>query len=227
MDIIEDYYKAYEKRYKQVYNENSLWSSRENTKDVLNAIETLNLTKNNKILDLGCGEGRDAIILLEKGYNLLAVDYSNTVIKKCNELTNNLYINNFKQLDIITDSLNEKYDFIYSVAVLHMFLTKEHRNKYYSFIYRHLNDKGYALIGTMGNGTENYESNINDSFDNVKRVILNNNKKINVAATSCKIVNWSQLENEIKENNLIITKKWISQEVPEFKNMMFALIKRK
>lgn len=152
MDIIEDYYKAYEKRYKQVYNENSLWSSRENTKDVLNAIETLNLTKNNKILDLGCGEGRDAIILLEKGY---------------------------------------------------------------------------ALIGTMGNGTENYESNINDSFDNVKRVILNNNKKINVAATSCKIVNWSQLENEIKENNLIITKKWISQEVPKFKNMMFALIKRK
>ena len=58
---------------------------------------------NDKILDLGCGEGRDSIYLLDKGYNLLAVDYSTNVINKCNFLSKNKYINNFKQYDILCD----------------------------------------------------------------------------------------------------------------------------
>ena len=36
-------------------------------------------------------------------------DYSKTVIAKCNELTNNKYVNNFKSLDIMKDKLNKKY----------------------------------------------------------------------------------------------------------------------
>ena len=53
------------------------------------------------LLEVSYGEGRQ--------YNLLAVDYSKTVINKCNKLTNNEYINNFRQSDIIKDKLNNKY----------------------------------------------------------------------------------------------------------------------
>lgn len=56
-----DYYKAYEKRYKQVYKENMLWSSTLPTPDVINFINDYKINKQDRILDLGCGEGRDAI----------------------------------------------------------------------------------------------------------------------------------------------------------------------
>jgi len=139
-------------------------------------IKKYNIKKVNKILDLGCGEGRDAINLLEEGYNLLAIDYSKTVINKCNELTNNKYKNNFKQLDIFEDKLNEKYDFIYSIAVLHMFVSDNHRNLFYQFIKEHLNDNGIVLIITMGDGIEEYSSDISTSFHQTIRKNINNKK---------------------------------------------------
>ena len=138
-NIENNYYKAYEKRYKQVYNNNYLWTYRKNNDEVIDTIKSENIYNDENILELGCGEGRDAIFLLENNYNVLAIDYSNTVIEKCNELSNYKYINNFKQFDIINDLLEEKFDFIYSIAVIHMFVNKKHREKFYNFINDHLN----------------------------------------------------------------------------------------
>ena len=130
-NIDDEYYKAYEKRYQQVYKHNYLWSSKEPTPDVIEAILKEKIASNAKILELGCGEGRDAIFLLNKNYDVLAVDYSNTVIEKCKELANYNYNDRFKQFDIINDTLNDKFDFIYSIEVIHMFVNKEYRNKFY------------------------------------------------------------------------------------------------
>lgn len=124
---IDDYYKAYEKRYQQVYEHNWLWSSKESTPDVIETIQKEQIPSNAKILELGCGEGRDAIFLLNKNYDVLAVDYSNTVIEKCKELSNYKYNDKFKQFDIMNDTLKDKFDFIYSIAVIHMFVNNEHR----------------------------------------------------------------------------------------------------
>ena len=68
---------------------------------------------------------------LNKNYNIVAIDYSNTAIEKCKELSEYKYDNKFKQFDILNDKLDEKYDFIYSIAVIHMFVTEDHRNKFY------------------------------------------------------------------------------------------------
>lgn len=151
MNIKNKYYKAYENRYKQIYKLNELWTTNKPTPTILKIIKKYNISKNSNILEIGCGEGRDTIYLLENGYNVLGIDYSKTVIKKC--ISNNKkYINNFKQIDIIKNKLNKKYNFIYSIAVIHMFITKEHRNKFYNFIYNHLNENGIALILSMGDG---------------------------------------------------------------------------
>ena len=101
----EDYYKAYEKRYSQVHQTGQLWEMHKYSREVIDTINEYNITKDDKILDLGCGEGRDAIYLLDNGYNVLAVDYSTSAIQKCNELTENKYKNNFKQFDLITDNI--------------------------------------------------------------------------------------------------------------------------
>ena len=226
-DINDDYYKAYEKRYQQVYKHNYLWSSKEPTLDVIETILEEKISSNAKILDLGCGEGRDAIYLLNKNYDVLAIDYSNTVIEKCKELSNYKYNDKFRQFDIINDSLNAKFDFIYSIAVIHMFVNKEHRNKFYKFIYNHLNEIGSALIVSMGDGIKEYKSDINKSFDDVERVVINNDKKVNIAATSCNIVNWNTFEKELLSNDLIIKRKWISKKVPEFNSAMCVIVCRK
>jgi len=221
-----DYYKAYEKRYFQVYQNNMLWSARENTPDVLKCIKNYKIGKNSKILDLGCGEGRDAICLLNNGYDVLAVDYSYTVIEKCKELSNNNYNDNFKQFDLINDKMNRKFDFIYSIAVLHMFVLDEHRNKFLSFIRAHLKKEGIGLICVLGDGTQEYASNIDEAFENIKRIVMNNNTELEIAATSCKVVNWKNLEKEIINNKLSIEDKWISNDIPEFNNSMCVIVKK-
>ena len=202
-----EYYKAYEKRYKQVYDKEMMWSSNKPTLDVLNIIKKLNITKNAKILDLGCGEGRDIIYLLNKGYNVLGIDYSKTVIAKCNEITYNKFSNNFIALDIFQDNLNESFDFIYSVAVLHMFVLQLHRDLYLKFIYEHLTYDSKALVCIMGNGIDTYESDI--------------------ATTSCKVVNWEDLFSELDRNGFKVEEYWISKDIPEFNDSMCVIISKK
>ena len=222
-----DYYKAYDKRYRQTYENNSLWEISERTKEVIDTLKKYKIAKNSNILELGCGEGRDAIYLFDNGYNVLGVDYSFAVIDKCNELTNYKYVNNFKQLDLIENSLNEKFDFIYSVAVIHMFVLDEHRNKFYNFIYDHLKDKGIALIISMGDGALEINSDLEKAFDDTKRVNINTNKEIMVASTSCRVKKIDEMKKEIQLNNLEILEEKIIDDVPSFNKCMLFIVKKK
>lgn len=219
-----EYYKAYDQRYKQVHEKNMLWATTKNTKEVIDVIEKYKISKRDKILDLGCGEGRDASFLLNEGYNVTAIDYSNEAINKCNELTNNKYQENFKQLDIFKDLLDDKFKFIYSIAVMHMFVLDIHRNKYLKFIYNHLEDSGLALICVMGDGKKEYASDINDALKNSERKLLHNNEDVEVATTSCRIVNMDTFKNELTNNGFLIKRMWISEDIPEFDKSMCAIV---
>lgn len=223
----EEYYKAYDKRYKQIYELNLLWEIPKPTKKVMDVIDKFNINKSDKILDLGCGEGRDSIYLLDNGYNVLAVDYSNTVIDKCNQLTNNKYINNFKQFDLIKDKLNDKFKFIYSIAVLHMFVEDSHRNSFYKCIYDHLEEDGIALIICMGDGVKEYKSNIEEVFNDAKRINTNNNVLVNVVSTSCCIKNIDNIKEEIENNNLNIIDISIVDDLPNFDKCICAVVSKK
>ena len=222
----EEYYKAYDKRYKQIYDLNLLWEINEPTKEVMDVIDKLNINKSDKILDLGCGEGRDSIYLLDNGYNVLAVDYSINVINKCNELTNNKYINNFKQFDLIKDKLNDKYKFIYSIAVLHMFVEDNHRNSFYKCIYNNLEEDGIALIICMGDGVKEYKSNIEEAFNDAKRINTNNNVLVNVVSTSCCIKNIDNIKEEIENNELKILDISIVDDLPNFDKCICVIVKK-
>ena len=93
-------------------------------------------------------------------------------------------------------------------------------------IYKHLKEDGIALICVLGNGKDEYCSSIEDAFKNVKRKVLNNNSDVYIATTSCKIVNWNNFEQELTNNNFVIIKKWLSNEIPEFKDSMCVVIKK-
>lgn len=222
------YYKAYDNRYKKVHSNGMLWTSTKPTLEVMKFLDDYHAGSNDNILELGCGEGRDAIYLLEIGYHrLLAIDYSKVAIKKCNELTNFRYLNQFRQFDLLEDKLEQKFKFIYSIAVLHMFVIQEHRDEYFKFIYDHLTDDGVALITMLGDGVEEYSSDIEKAFLEVDRIVMNSNKKIKVAATSCKVVCFDTLEDELNKIGLKIDKKWISKEIPEFSSSMCVVVRKK
>ena len=222
-----EYYKAYEERYKQVHKNDTLWFSPVPTLEVMYVINDYNISKKSKILDLGCGEGRDALYLLKEGYDLLALDYSDDAIKKCQEMCSEENRKKFRQFDIMMDTLNEKFDFIYSIAVLHMFIDDNHRRKFYKFIRNHLKDNGVAFIVTMGDGEENYTSDKDEAFKPVTRININTNEEMSVASTSCRIVDWTTFRRELKEANFFIVDQWMTDRIPDFSVGMCVIVKNK
>lgn len=148
----EQYYKAYNERYRIAHSLGVSWSSNIPTSIVREILSKYNIDKNKKLLEIGCGEGRDSRSLLEDGYNLFATDISTEAISYCKN-TISKYKDSFSTLDCLGDNLEDRYDFILAVAVIHMLVLDSDRNLFYQFIKRHLNDDGIALICTMGDGS--------------------------------------------------------------------------
>ena len=128
------YYEAYDKRYKQVHEKGLIWSTNNNTKIVEEVIAKYHLEKT-KMLEIGCGEGRDTRYLLKKGYHVLGTDISKEAIDYCRK-EDNIHKDNYQVLDVINQKAKDKYGFIYSVACLHMFVLDEDREKFYQLIYK-------------------------------------------------------------------------------------------
>ena len=220
---MDKYYEAYDTRYKQVHNKGLVWSTNINTEIVEVTINKYHL-ENKKMLEIGCGEGRDARYLLNKNYNVLATDISQEAIDYCvrNDITHK---DSYKVLDVLSDNSQNKYGFIYSVACLHMLVLDEDRNKYYSYIYNHLEDDGYALILTMGDGIKESISDIAKAFDDIKRVHQESNQEIEVATTSCRIVNFDTLLKEVN-NKFEVIEYGITEIENHFDRIMYIVIKK-
>jgi cyclopropane fatty-acyl-phospholipid synthase-like methyltransferase len=219
-----DYYKAYDKRYKQVHDKNLSWSSNNNTKLVEEIITKYNLEKS-RILEIGCGEGRDARYLLSKGYNVIATDVSSEAINYCKKV-DNTHISNYKILDVLKEKPKEKYNFIYSIACIHMLVLDEDRKQFYKFIYDSLDDNGYSLILTMGDGKKESSSDINKSWDDTERIHEETKEKMNIATTSCRIVSFDSLINEARNNKFSICEYGITEIIPDFPEIMYVLLKK-
>ena len=220
-----DYYKAYDDRYKQVHEHSLQWASENPSQIVMDTILKYHITSDDKILEIGCGEGRDAICLLKKGYHVSATDVSEEVIHY-NRKKYPDYKDYFKVSDCLQDSLQESFKFIYAIAVLHMFVLDEDRNKFYQFIYQHLKADGLALICTMGDGEFEKKSDINKAFDLGKRVHEETQEELMIAETSCRIVNFDTFTSEIISNGLEVIEKGITHVEPDFPMMMYAVVKK-
>lgn len=218
------YYEAYDERYKTAHLKGVSWSSEKSSPIVLDIIKKYKINASSTILEIGCGEGRDSKTVLESGYNLFATDISKEAIEYCKNIMP-LYKAHFGILDCLNDKHQNKYDFIYSVAVIHMLVLEEDRNLFFRFINEHLTKDGIALICTMGDGMTEMQSDINDAFKLYERE--HKSGKIVVAGTSCRMVSFETFESEIKSNNLIVIEKGITSALPDFDSLMFAVVRKK
>ena len=217
------YYEACNERYKTIHKKGFSWSSDISTPIVLETIKKLNISKEDSLLEIGCGEGRDAKAILEQGYNLLATDISIEAINYC-KVTMPAFADHFAILNCLNDDNTGKYHFIFAVAVIHMLVLDEDRQKFYEFIHDHLENDGFALICWMGNGEMEMKTDIDEAFSLKKRE--HHSGEVEVAATSCRIVSFETIEREIKDAGLCIVDKGITSSFPDFDSLIFVVVKK-
>lgn len=218
------YYEAYDDRYKQVHSEALQWFSREPSPIVAEVISEFALTPMARMLEIGCGEGRDAGFLLSQGYDVLATDVSGEAVAYCQKIFPD-HREHFEVLNCVTEKLDERFDFIYAVAVIHMLVLDKDRDGFYQFISHHLKPDGIALIGTMGDGSFERRSDISTAFDLQERTHEESGKTLKIAGTSCRVVNFSTFEQELTRNGLAIVKQGVTAIEPDFPQMMYAVVK--
>ena len=219
------YYEAYDDRYRQVHRENLEWFTRTPSPIVEQTIREFQIGPNSRILELGCGEGRDAIHLLRQGYRVLATDISPEAIAYCQRLAP-AYTDCFQVLDCIGGKLEGEFDFIYAVAVVHMLVEDTHRKGFYQFIRNHLKPGGIALICTMGDGDIQRQSDTTNAFSLQERIHEQSGKLLRIASTSCRMVDFPTFQKELEENGLTIIKQGITAIQPEFIQIMYAVVHR-
>lgn len=220
------YYEAYDDRYRQVHSENLSWFMEEPSPIVGEIIAEFDILKSAKLLEVGCGEGRDAKFLLEQGFDLLATDISAEAISYC-QRTNPGFSGKFQVLDCVRQRLETKFDFIYAVAVIHMLVLDDDRNGFYQFVREQLSDQGIALICTMGDGEFERQSDISTAFALQERTHEQTGRTVHIAGTSCRMVSFETFDRELETNGLTVLKQGMTSIEPDFPQMMYAVVKRK
>jgi len=226
---MKEYYKAYDDRYKTYHTEEGIAWAGDRPSFLLKEIFEKHIKdkQNAEILEIGCGEGQNAIYLMKNGYNISATDVSEQAIVWCKKEAerNNLNTNNFFVLDALDNNLTNKYDLIYTISTLHMLVLDEDRTNFLKFIYEHLKDDGVAIISIMGDGiNERNNTDITKSFEKVERNI--NGKTVQVASTSCRIVNWETFFNELQTANLKVINNFTTTEISGFNSSMIVEVRK-
>lgn len=217
-----NYYEAYEERYQTIHALGYAWAGDRPTPIVEEMLTRYKIPKTAPMLELGCGEGRDANHLLGEGYDLLATDISPEAIAWCRK-TAPAHADRFRVLDCLRGALPAQFDFIYAVAVLHMLTEDQDRARFFAFLREHLTESGFALICTMGDGEFERKSDPGEAFD----LKLRNHPAgpVMVASTTCRMVSFQTLEREVRESGLTLLEKGLTASPPEFDSLMYAVVK--
>jgi SAM-dependent methyltransferase len=99
------------------------------------------------VLEIGCGNGRDAEEILKRSHNYLGVDVSRELIKLARERVPG---GKFEVADIVNFNLPGTFDIVFAFASL-IHLNKEEFSKVLNEVYAHLNHGGVVRISLKNN----------------------------------------------------------------------------
>lgn len=106
-------------------------------------------TKPLKVLDIGCGEGKDAVFLARNGYAVSALDATDKGIEKGKLLAEKYGVSvDFFKANIEDFRLKEKYDIIFSSGVLH-FVKPEYRDDIFQNLKEYTNKNGIHAMNVF------------------------------------------------------------------------------
>ena len=162
-----------------------------------------------KILDLGCGSGRDSMNFMKLGYEVTAVDGSKELAKKASLLLGKeVIVSTFEELE-----LKEKFHGIWACASL-LHIKKEDLKIVLNNLYNNLEDNGVFYM-SFKYGEKEYVDDKNRYFncftdESIIRFI-NENTKYNILGLYITEDKLGRV-NEVKWLNLICNKKEFNNE---------------
>lgn len=122
------------------------WSSGISSPIVMEMIQKYLICYTHRLLEIGCGEGRDSRTILKHGYQLMATDISDEAIAYCKTIMPQ-YANHFSVLDCLSDKVDVKFDFIYAIAVIHMLVLND--NTFLAVHPNYLAERGISTIDEL------------------------------------------------------------------------------
>ena len=160
--------------------------------------------KGGKILDLGCGSGRDSMNFMKLGYEVTAVDGSKELAKKASALLGKEVIaSTFEELE-----LKEKFHGIWACASL-LHIKREDLKTVLNNLYNNLEDNGVFYM-SFKYGEKEYVDDKNRYFncftDESIIGFINENTKYNILGLYITEDKLGRV-NEVKWVNLICNKK--------------------
>ena len=160
--------------------------------------------KDGKILDLGCGSGRDSMNFMKLGYEVTAVDGAKELAKKASVLLGNeVIVSTFEELE-----LKEKFHGIWACASL-LHIKREDLKTVLNNLYNNLEDNGVFYM-SFKYGEKEYVDDKNRYFncftDEIIISFINENTKYNILGLYITEDKLGRV-NEVKWVNLICNRK--------------------
>ena len=146
----EPYYMAYEKRYQAVFSAGAeRWGHSPDNEVLYNTlkswVEAHNL-QGKSIIEYACGEGACGVILSELGCIYHGVDISPSAIEKSKKLLEPYPNATVEVLDMVKESVKEKYDAALDCMGFHMLVTDNDRHLYLKNAYNSLKENSPMLF---------------------------------------------------------------------------------
>ncbi|MDO8686585.1 MAG: methyltransferase domain-containing protein [Candidatus Berkelbacteria bacterium] len=115
------------------------------------------LVKNGRAIDIGTGNGSNALFLASNGFKVDAIDINKDAIEGLKKRSKELKIElNAKKIDIRKFPFNKKYDLILAIQSL-IFMKKSEFNTIISKIKKSLNKGGVAIISSFTTADASFE----------------------------------------------------------------------
>lgn len=132
--------------YNKTYQNNpNLWGNKPN--NLISMFEK-DFEPNSNVLDLGCGQGRDALYMAKKGFNVVAADSSSTAIEQLLEKAKQEQLTNITAKCIDVNNFNlesDKYQII-NIHNLMQFIGKDNNLKLINNVKNNLSPNGFVII---------------------------------------------------------------------------------
>ena len=216
------YYEAYDARYRQIHARGRAWAADVPTPIVAESLARFVPDPAARLLELGCGEGRDARPLLAAGRALTATELSPEAVAWC-RAKDPAHAERYRVLDCVRGELAGRWDFIYAVALLHMLTEDADRQALLRFVREHLAPEGIALLCSMGDGETEFCSDPAEAF--ALRQREHPAGPVRVAATSCRVVGFQTLETELARAGLSVLERGLTAAPPEFDRLLYVLVR--
>jgi ubiquinone/menaquinone biosynthesis C-methylase UbiE len=196
---------AYEKRFSLIYGLGvDYWEISTPTKPLVEFIDKEG-SLGNKVIDLGCGEGRDSIYLAKHGFDVTGVDISVSAIDKARarckkeDVYVNFIVGDVCSLMFIRDAT---YDLAIDVGCLQFIIDVQERIRYLSSIFRVLKDGGLYFSCNLGSREKMDQPNLFRKIvgegNLVQEVVVTvDNKKINIQLPIIPV--WPKSDSQYKQ----------------------------